>query len=162
MPLSSREGVGGENLIKKILTFRKGAQQSLRVATAVLALAFTTTANAQLGGLLNKAKEAIKNEAKEAVKKEAKQTANRAAEKAGLKSVDPSVIRVVVINDSWLVHYNVIVPCERAVLAWAVYKDKKTGKLTAHDYSFCEDYQGGGKYGKLRYKGIGMRTVLVK
>lgn len=59
--------------MKKILTFRKGAQLSLRVATAVLALAFTTTDNAQLGGLLNKAKEAIKKEAKEAVKKEAKQ-----------------------------------------------------------------------------------------
>ena len=78
------------------------------------------------------------------------------------KKQDPSVIRVVVINDSWQVHYNGNVPTDRAVMAWAVYKDKKTGKLTAHDYSFCEDYQGGGKYGKLRYKGIGMRTVLVK
>ena len=78
------------------------------------------------------------------------------------KKQDPEVIRVVVINDNWQVHYKGTVPTDRAVMAWAVYKDKKTGKLTAHDYSFCEDYQGGGKYGKLRYKGIGMRTVLVK
>jgi hypothetical protein len=105
-----------------------------------LALAFTTTANAQLGGWLGKAKEVLK--------------ANPDA--------NPEVIRVVVINDSWQVHYKGTVPTDRAVMAWAVYKDKKTGKLTAHDYSFCEDYQGGGKYGKLRYKGIGMRTVLVK
>lgn len=79
-----------------------------------------------------------------------------------IKKQDADVIRVVVINDSWQVHYNGTTPTDRAVMAWAVYKDKKTGKLTAHDYSFCEDYQGGGKYGKLRYKGIGLRTVLVK
>lgn len=79
-----------------------------------------------------------------------------------IKKQDPEVIHVVVINDSWNVHYNGIVPTDRAVMAWAVYKDKKTGKMMAHDYSFCEDYQGGGKYGKLRYKGIGMRTVKVK
>ena len=79
-----------------------------------------------------------------------------------IKKQDASIIRVVVINDSWQVHYNGNTPTDRAVMAWAVYKDNKTGKLTAHDYSFCEDYQGGGKYGKLRYKGIGMRTVLVK
>jgi hypothetical protein len=65
-----------------------------------LALAFTTTANAQLGGWLGKYKHDF-SPSKEALK------------------ADPNSKQ-------------------------------------------CEDYQGGGKYGKLRYKGIGMRTVLVK
>jgi hypothetical protein len=46
-------------------------------------------------------------------------------------------------------------------MAWAVYRNKK-GKLEAHDYSFCQDYQGGGRYGALRYKGVGTTTVYVK
>ena len=74
-----------------------------------------------------------------------------------MKHKDPSTIRVVVINDSWAVHQFK----DRAVMAWVVYKNKK-GKFEAHDYSFCQDYLGGGKYGVLRYKGIGVRTVYVK
>ncbi|EHO68903.1 hypothetical protein [Segatella maculosa] len=73
----------------------------------------------------------------------------------------PDIIRVVVINDAWKVHTNGIVPTDRAVMAWAVYRNKK-GKLEAHDYSFCQDYQGGGRYGALRYKGVGTTTVYVK
>jgi hypothetical protein len=74
-----------------------------------------------------------------------------------IREKEPDIIRVVVINDSWMVHTLK----DRSVMAWAVYKNKK-GKLEAHDYSFCQDYMGGGKYGSLRYKGIGMRTVYVK
>ena len=74
-----------------------------------------------------------------------------------MKQKDPSIIRVVVINDSWAVHTLK----DRAVMVWGIYKNKQ-GKLEAHDYSFCQDYQGGGKYGALRYKGIGVRTVYVK
>ena len=74
-----------------------------------------------------------------------------------MKHKDPSTIRVVVINDSWAVHQFK----DRAVMAWAVYRNKK-GKLEAHDYSFCQDYQGGGRYGALRYKGVGTTTVYVK
>lgn len=73
----------------------------------------------------------------------------------------PDIIRVVVINDAWKIHTNGIVPTDRAVMAWAVYRNKK-GKLEAHDYSFCQDYQGGGRYGALRYKGVGTTTVYVK
>ena len=73
----------------------------------------------------------------------------------------PDIIRVVVINDAWKIHTHGIVPTDRAVLAWAVYRNKK-GKLEAHDYSFCQDYQGGGRYGALRYKGVGTTTVYVK
>lgn len=73
----------------------------------------------------------------------------------------PGAIRVVVINEAWKVHYNGSVPTDRAVRAWVVYRNKK-GKLEAHDYSFCQDYQGGGKYGAMRYKGVGMQTVYVK
>lgn len=74
-----------------------------------------------------------------------------------MKQKDPSIIRVVVINDSWAVHQFK----DRAVMAWVVYKNKK-GKLEAHDYSFCQDYQVDGKYGEFRYKGIGVRTVCVR
>ncbi|MBB3703044.1 hypothetical protein [Alloprevotella rava] len=74
-----------------------------------------------------------------------------------MKQKDPSIIRVVVINDSWAVHTLK----DRVVMVWGIYKNKQ-GKLEAHDYSFCQDYQGGGKYGALRYKGIGVRTVYVK
>ncbi len=74
-----------------------------------------------------------------------------------IRQKEPDIIRVVVINDSWMVHALK----DRSVMAWAVYKNKK-GKLEAHDYSFCQDYMSGGKYGSLRYKGIGMRTVYVK
>lgn len=73
----------------------------------------------------------------------------------------PGTLRVVVINEAWKVHYNGTVPTDRAVRAWVVYRNKK-GKLEAHDYSFCQDYQGGGKYGAMRYKGVGMQTVYVK
>ena len=74
-----------------------------------------------------------------------------------MKQKDPDVIRVVVISDSWTVHSLK----DRSVMAWAVYRNKK-GKLEAHDYSFCQDYMGAGKYGSLRYKGIGTQTVYVK
>ena len=73
----------------------------------------------------------------------------------------PGALRVVVINEAWKVHYNGSVPTDRAVRAWVVYRNKK-GKLEAHDYSFCQDYQGGGKYGAMRYKGVGLQTVYVK
>ena len=73
----------------------------------------------------------------------------------------PDIIRVVVINDAWKIHTNGIVPTDRSIMAWAVYRNKK-GKLEAHDYSFCQDYQGGGRYGALRYKGVGTTTVYVK
>ena len=37
----------------------------------------------------------------------------------------PDIIRVVVINDAWKIHTNGIVPTDRAVMAWAVYRIKK-------------------------------------
>lgn len=74
-----------------------------------------------------------------------------------MKQKDPSIIRVVVINDSWAEHLLK----DRSTIAWGGYNNKK-GKFEAHDYSFCQDYQVGGKYGELRYKGIGVRTVCVR
>ncbi|GAB6983017.1 hypothetical protein [Prevotella dentasini] len=77
------------------------------------------------------------------------------------KQKKPDCIRVVIENDAWKIHKNGLVITDRALRAWVVYKDDK-GRTVAHDYSFCQDHQGGGKYGPLRYKGIGMQTVEVK
>lgn len=73
----------------------------------------------------------------------------------------PETIKVVVENDSWSYKKNGIVIEYRFVSAWVISKDKD-GNLVAHDYTFAQDYAGGGKYGAMRYNGIGLRTVYVK
>lgn len=73
----------------------------------------------------------------------------------------PETIKVVVENDAWSYKKNGIVIEYRFVSAWVVSKDKD-GNLIAHDYTFAQDYKGGGKYGAMRYNGIGLRTVYVK
>lgn len=73
----------------------------------------------------------------------------------------PETIKVVVENDAWSYKKNGIVIEYRFVSAWVISKDKD-GNLVAHDYTFAQDYAGNGKYGAMRYNGIGLRTVYVK
>lgn len=78
------------------------------------------------------------------------------------RNVEPGVIKVVIENNSWNVQRNALgAILRRTIMAWVVVKDAD-GNLIAKDYSFAQDYMGGGKYGKLKNRGVGVRSVYVK
>ena len=69
----------------------------------------------------------------------------------------PDCTKVIVYSNAWDVKRQGSTILRRCIYAWVVKPDG-----TATDYGFCEDYQGGGKYGSLRNYSIGMRHVFVK
>lgn len=77
------------------------------------------------------------------------------------KQREPKCERVVVISNNWKIHHRGANISHRTITAWVVYRNKD-GNLVASDYSFAQDYQGGGKYGALRNHGVGLSTVYVK
>lgn len=76
------------------------------------------------------------------------------------KNDDPSVIDVVITSNTWDIKREYGVPKHRVIYGYVIRKDE-VGKR-ASKRSWCQDYQGGGKYGGLRSFGTGTESFYVK
>ena len=77
------------------------------------------------------------------------------------KFPDQDVKRVAIENADWHIQKKNGVIELRLVRVW-VDKKGKDGKRYMSDYSVCQYYQGGGKYGKTQYHGIGLNSFFIK
>lgn len=77
------------------------------------------------------------------------------------KFPDQDVKRVAIENADWHIQRKNGVIELRLVRVW-VDKLGSDGKRYMSDYSVCQYYQGGGKYGKTQYHGVGLTTYLIK
>ena len=76
------------------------------------------------------------------------------------KQDDPSVIDVVITSSTWDIKREYGVPKHRVIYGYVIRNDE-VGKR-ASKRSWCQDYQGGGKYGGLRSFGTGTESFYVK
>lgn len=73
------------------------------------------------------------------------------------KADDSSVVDVVITSKSWNIQRNVLgIPTHRTVTGYWI-KNTKHGKQ-AVSRSWCQDHEGGGRYGSLRNYGIGVSS----
>lgn len=76
------------------------------------------------------------------------------------KEDDPSVIDVVITSKTWDIKRELGVPKHRVIYGYIIRKDELGKRASKH--SWCQDYQGGGKYGGLRSFGVGTESFYVK
>lgn len=72
------------------------------------------------------------------------------------KASDSSVVDVIITNNQWTVKTEAGVPKYRMVSGYWLRKDAHGTRASSH--SWCQDYQGGGKYGSLRNFGVGVES----
>ena len=76
------------------------------------------------------------------------------------KFPDQDVRRVSIENGNWHIQRKNGNIELRLVRVWVDKKDSE-GKRIASDYSVCQYYQGGGKYGKTQYHGVGLSSFYI-
>ena len=114
----------------------------------------------------NAVKKALKNNSPENLEKQPMPKAgslNKQFKAQALKLAkqnDPSVIDVVITSNTWDIKREYGVPKHRVIYGYVIRNDE-VGKH-ASKRSWCQDYQGGGKYGGLRNFGVGTESFYVK
>jgi hypothetical protein len=76
------------------------------------------------------------------------------------KQEDSSVIDVVITSSTWEIKRQNGIPTHRVLSGFVIRKDE-VGKQASRR-TWCQDYQGGGKYGGLRNFGVGTESFYVK
>ena len=76
------------------------------------------------------------------------------------KASDSDIIDVVITSNTWDIKRELGIPKHRVAYGYVI-RNTKMGKQ-ASKRSWCQDYQGGGKYGGLRNFGVGMDTFYIK